>query len=436
MSIAQPPIWHAIRFEPTELLEHEALQQFATQAMRFTSMVSIAQPCSLLLETGASLRYFGGIDALERLIRQAFSLASMAAAPTPKAALMFSAWQDGLRCTDPALLPERLGRLPVRLLDAAEPQIEMLESAGLRRIAALLALPRPAIARRFGQALLEELDAALGQRADPRLRHTPPPGFARQLELAANVESAPALGHAAGFLVDRLCIWLQACRLAARSFVLTIGHDDRPDTLLRIALATPAWQAQRLKGLLNEHLQRAILAAPATHLSLHCTELDVSRAESASLFPEPAATAEAIAPLLERLQARLGPAQVRQLALHADHRPEAAWQTREVDLAHLRKPRRTTEPTQRALPIPGLPRPLWLLASPQVLHERQGRPCRDGPLSLLAGPERIESGWWDGKPVQRDYFVAEDPQHRLLWIFRERLHNDGAGGWFLHGCFG
>ena len=28
-------------------------------------------------------------------------------------------------------------------------------------------------------------------------------------------------------------------------------------------------------------------------------------------------------------------------------------------------------------------------------------------LELLAGPERIESGWWDGADVQRDYYVAQ-----------------------------
>ena len=45
----------------------------------------------------------------------------------------------------------------------------------------------------------------------------------------------------------------------------------------------------------------------------------------------------------------------------------------------------------------------------------------DGPLILLAGPERIESGWWDGHPVVRDYFVAGNAAQAVLWIYRERL---------------
>ena len=67
-----------------------------------------------------------------------------------------------------------------------------------------------------------------------------------------------------------------------------------------------------------------------------------------------------------------------------------------------------------------------------VLREVQGRPQRNGALSLLAGPERIEAGWWDGGDARRDYFVAIDGAGRWLWIFRDPRP---PGGWFLHGWF-
>ena len=38
---------------------------------------------------------------------------------------------------------------------------------------------------------------------------------------------------------------------------------------------------------------------------------------------------------------------------------------------------------------------------------------------MLAGPERIESGWWDGADVRRDYYVASDARGARLWIYRE-----------------
>jgi protein ImuB len=49
------------------------------------------------------------------------------------------------------------------------------------------------------------------------------------------------------------------------------------------------------------------------------------------------------------------------------------------------------------------------------------------------GPERIETGWWRGRPVpaRRDYYRVETDAGRRFWLFR-RLDD---GRWFLHGWF-
>ena len=72
-----------------------------------------------------------------------------------------------------------------------------------------------------------------------------------------------------------------------------------------------------------------------------------------------------------------------------------------------------------------------LLDAPRPLPERNAVPQHeDGPLTLLAGPERIESGWWDGQDMERDYFIARTPREALVWVYRER-----RAGWYLHGIF-
>jgi len=76
---------------------------------------------------------------------------------------------------------------------------------------------------------------------------------------------------------------------------------------------------------------------------------------------------------------------------------------------------------------------LWLLPAPQLLAAPKGLPCRHGPLRLLSEPERIETGWWDGGEVARDYYTAIDRHGVRLWVFRER---EQPHGWFLHGVFG
>jgi protein ImuB len=121
--------------------------------------------------------------------------------------------------------------------------------------------------------------------------------------------------------------------------------------------------------------------------------------------------------LLERLRARLGTEAVRGVTARAEHRPERASGT--------------ADPGARQLQLEFGERPIWLLESPRPLAEIGARPHHEGPLELLAGPERIESGWWDGGDVARDYFIARMQNEALVWIYRER----GGGGWYLHGLF-
>jgi protein ImuB len=76
---------------------------------------------------------------------------------------------------------------------------------------------------------------------------------------------------------------------------------------------------------------------------------------------------------------------------------------------------------------------VWLLEKPELLDEQDGLPRRHDLLRLLEGPERIETDWWNGRDVSRDYYVALDSRGVRLWVFRERT---SPHGWFLHGVFG
>lgn len=171
------------------------------------------------------------------------------------------------------------------------------------------------------------------------------------------------------------------------------------------------------------------LAAPVGELSLFCDEIEPLVEVTPSLLPRAAeATAgESLAQLIERLSARLGPTQVCRPVPRSDHRPEAqqAWRPAAEAPA-------TDTPEE-----PVVPQPAWLLSVPLPLATRMERPQLQGDLALLAGPHRIEAGWWDTGHVAaaRDYCVAWNERVGLVWIYRERRLEEG-GGWFLHGRFG
>jgi protein ImuB len=220
-------------------------------------------------------------------------------------------------------------------------------------------------------------------------------------------------------------------------FTLRMHHEahrlrDSHSSELAIGLAEPSADVAHLASLLSERLARMPLAGPALEMSLRCDALVQAPAPNAELFPTRSTESEGLTRLIERLQARLGVEGVQRIALVADHRPEraASWTPASTSNA--------AEPLQSQTSCGAPVRPLWLLHEPLPLPEQASRPWLDGtPLQLLCGPERIESGWWDGDLAARDYFIARADDGALVWVYRARLPLSGpkGTGWFLQGRF-
>jgi protein ImuB len=420
-----------------------ALQAVAHAALGFTPMVVTEAPATVLLEVQASLRYFGGAARLLARLQAALAplghRLQVARAPTPRGAALLAAWRadlaEGPHATRLAALQALLGDAPVWLLGPGREHWEALQGMGLRTLSDLRALPRAGLARRFGEALLDELDRALGLRPDPRDPLVPPSCFESRLELFARADTSAQVLHGAAVLLARLVAWAQARQARVGAFVLRMQHEPRhrgsaaESSALAIELAEPSLDAEHLQLLLRERLARVELPAPTLELRLECDRLVHAAAPNGELFPTRQSQAQGLVRLLERLRARLGDAQVLRIVPLADHRPEQACRLLP-----------TTEPAApAALPPPDelpLHRPVWLLPVPQPLAERDALPVFEGRLlRLLSGPERIESGWWDGALAARDYFIAEAADGALVWVYRERLPQAGPN-WFLQGRFG
>jgi protein ImuB len=224
---------------------------------------------------------------------------------------------------------------------------------------------------------------------------------------------------AARRLLVELCGYLAATASGAQRLSFSFAHHGREPTRIVLALVSATRDADHLTNVLRERLERTALPCPATGIALESELLLPLASRNLSLLPDAGQQEEAAAQLIERLRARLGDEAVLGLKRFPDHRPERAWRTCEPGASDV-------SGTQ----IPG--RPLWLLAQPHALHVVANMPTYDGRLTLVSGPERIESGWWDGHDVMRDYFVACNPDEALLWIYRER---NADAGWFLHGFF-
>ncbi len=436
---------HLLLGQADEIRDAQALLSVAHAALAFTPAVSLVPPHGVLLEVQASLRYFGGRDALLQRLRTALAplghRVQAASAPTAQGAAWLSRLHDGLACADEATLHRQLNAAPLGVLGCAPTHGEVWRALGLRRVGELRQLPRGGLARRFGEALLHELDCAYGTRPDPREPLRLPPVFHSQLELFARADTTEQLLHGAQVLLARLVGWLSAQHAFVRRFELRMKHEPRwrreaespTHTLLEVALAEPSRDAAHLLVLLRERLAALQLPAPTLELALHASDIAHRAAPNDELFPTATSEREGVLRLIERLQARLGREQVRRLVPVADHRPEKATLQQPVVLTSL-SAQGASRPPRSPGPAPtasALAQPVWLLAQPQALREDQSRPLIDGrPLHLLAGPERLESGWWDGELAERDYFIAQTREGALVWLYRSRLPvgGDGRGG--------
>jgi protein ImuB len=380
--------------------ESSALEAIATWACQFTAKVSLEPPQSVLLEVEGSLRLFGGASQLmARLHRGLADLgfeALLAAGPTARAALWLSRGGE-----------ERLQALSIDAMDPGADALALLRRIGVRTLGGLMALPRAGLAARLGQGLLADLDRALGHVPEPRAFFVPPECFSAKLELPAPVTRAERLLFAARRLLLQLEGFLVARQAGVRGFTLELLHRGVHPTAIKIGFGAPRRDLDHGLRLLRERLDATAFAWPVEAICLEASGLAPLTGATPGLFGDARSEEEEWDRLTERLQARLGGARVHGLATHPEHRPERAW----------RVP--AGAETGAAEAAPG-PRPVWLLEPSRRLEE--------GDFVLLAGPERIESGWWDGGDVARDYFIAARGSS-LAWIYRTRE------GWFLHGLF-
>jgi len=420
-------------------LEARALAQLATWMLRFTPQVSIAASDAIVLEIGASLRLFGGLAPLIARIRQGITAQGygtrLGIAPTPTAALLLARSDRPEPVHASHELAPVLASLPLKLLDIDGDVLAMLAAAGITTFGQAAALPRDALARRCGAALVTTLDRALARTADPRVPFVPPPHFEGRLELPVPVGDAEALSFAVNRLVHELAGWLSARGLGIVRFSLTLTHEHYlqqrgiTPTHVPFTLGAPARSPAHLMGVLRERLTRVALPAPVEALVLESEETAPLPGRNLGLLPGDEADAAQV-PLVDRLRARLGDDAVILLTPHAEHRPEKSDRQRSAAIApSSRTAARKKSPDLP--PLPDAPRPLWLLDEAEPLMHR----LEQAPWVLKDGPERIESGWWDGNDLRRDYFVAETPDGAIVWIYRDHHYGTDDGEWFVHGLF-
>jgi len=391
----------------------EHWQQFlAAWGYRFSSHVSLDFPRALLLEVESSLSLFGPWPRFEQRLREELQALGfqhrIVLAPNALAARILANVADGL-AVDEAQLPQRLGSLPISRCGFAPEVASAFAGMGLRRLEQVHALPRASVAKRFSRAVLEHIDRLHGHLPQALDCYRPPDHFHGRIEFNFDVESSTALLFPLRRLTADLASFLAGRDCGVQRFLLLLEHRGGTATEVRVGLLSAEREPEMLFELARGRLEPVQLVAPVQALSLQAQDLPRFVPAAAELFTERPQQSLGWEQLRERLRARLGDEAVGGIAAQADHRPERAW-------SQLGQGTRVSGAQ--------VPRPGWLLSDPQPLSDFFPR--------VLAGPERIESGWWDGADVRRDYYLIETADGRRAWVFHPAGKPDQfwVHGWF------
>jgi protein ImuB len=418
----------------------------AAWAYRHSSLVSIQWPRAIVLEVQASFRLFGPWPRFERRLREELEALGfqhrIAMAPTPRAAYVLAGLRDGLAITHPDALRRALDGVSIRRAALPADSGERLHRMGVRTLAASRVLPRDGVRRRFGLEVLEHLDRLYGEADDPLPCYAPPDHFDARVEMGYEVESHTALLFPLRRLIGDLCTYLSIRDGGVQRFVLRLEHEQGQCDV-EVGLLSAERSPALLFELARNRLERVQIEHPVVALRLLAKQLPPFVPAIKDLFDARPQQAMDWPQLRERLRARLGDTSVYQVVPGDDPRPERGWRRvmegeggRDAAAPRSRSsavtlPPRAGKKTRDTLESPASdgprslpPRPTWLL--PQPL------PLRELPPRIVSGPERLESGWWDGAEARRDYYVLETARGQRAWAFVPAGQREG---WMLHGWF-
>lgn len=441
---------------PAFLLPHDpvadriALEKLAICCEEYTPLYGIEEaafPECLLLDVTGCADLFGGEQVLAQRIHDAFCergwQVRIAIGPT-----IGAAWALSHRLSRPNLpvvvpadrFEESLDTLPVSALRLPDAMVHTLSELGIHGVGQLRRLPRNRLPARFGPLILRRLDQALGHAAELLVAERPTEPIAASWATQEPIRDRRVLLEICRRLLERILPPLQSQRRGIRRMLCRWhGGGGRPCEVV-VGMVSPCHSVAQIQELLELQFERIAWRDDITFVRLEAVEVSPLEERPRDLFGEldSESHSRALRWLLERLSNRLGADAVVRAAWIPDPQPEFAvayqpWIANDRPAAREHRP----EPFPNAA-VCSMLRPLRLFTPPQRIvldFDQSSLPHRflwgqaEYYVRQAWGPERIQTGWWRGNHVCRDYYRVEVLSGERYWLFCANDH------WFLHGTF-
>ncbi len=477
------------------LLEYDAQEdlqsiiELAEEAWQFSPLVglesldeqlwagrSLHQPQALFLDATGLTDYFGGeatllslinhwltekgyvgIAAIAQSVGAAWAIANYVHRQQATIRLLSMRAVSAVEAPIVAVPPSiDFKRLPIEALRLDMKTAHSLHQLGIRSVEALSRLPRAGLANRLGERLLNRLDAVLEGQAEPIRCLKEKVSFSVEQTLEIPTHHRETVEELLRRLTRELCDQLQRHGHGVLRLVCCLRVEQAPAVMVSLGLFRATADREHLFPLLlGAVLQKYSAGSRQSNHRKNITAITLNAMltgalvwKQTDLFECKASRhRESLARFVDSISGRIGRRQVVASQIQRHPQPELVCQWRPLT------GQRTDglqQSTQRKLPrvssvepscYDPLRRPLQLWQPPIPLEAKppqdDGLPSHfffDGQTHRIVqscGPERIESGWWQGANQRRDYYRIETDRGAWLWVYRDlKLRT-----WFLHGVF-
>jgi protein ImuB len=371
--------------------------------------------------------------------------------------------------------------LPIESLRLPPPIIDLLHQLGVRFNEQLWRLPRAELAMRFGDTIHRRIDQATGKLAEPMIARHAVTEFAAEQLLEYPTNHRETIEVIISRLVEQLCQQLRARQQGGMQWLVTLLLVDEPAIRLTVNLFQASATASEIMSLVEMQLEQQFVSKPSNQVytpprrdvsliseanktepakrddqtrpsirshrcQIQVQEIRVAVTSAVLLVPHQRMlfdegsqlNRQALTQLINRLTSRLGPQQVVYPQLLAGAQPEYSYRYRPLVDIHRR--RRAVGKSVPQSHVVG--RPLRIFHPAIEIETETGEvqlphsmwKCKNGEeftITQAIGPERIETGWWRGPTVCRDYWRVETDTGQSLWLYRDLRQKR----WFLQGEF-
>lgn len=442
----RPGLWYAIYFPELPDTGHSeipAISMLAQHCQQISDYISLDGNDALVLEVGRSLRYFGGLARIRQRIESGIATRLpatgffQAATPSASASLLLARAGQESAIGKPEDLRSRLGGIATNALAIDARVRRKLAKCGLFYLRDIWRLPLPELRIRFGRQFCEHIEHCLGLRTETRARWRAQADYQDRFDADHGLYSVQQIVSACEQLLHRLEAFLRKNHLCTDQlvFLLDYGNRDLAADSVTVSIRKAGRTAQLFLLLLETQLSEKTFAGEIYTITLHVKHLSHFQPEGGYQQKKHTAPDGPSWQLLDTLAARLGSHGVQRFLLQQDYCPEFA--TRMVPYL---TPLAEDGIGSGDSAITHNHHPCWLLQPPRPLAIRNQQLHYLSPLTLLRGPRRIETRWWQDRGVRRDYYVATNAQGHLLWVYQDLARHSPTQkrqtDWYLHGFFG